>query len=251
MITGALIPCRIGSKGIPGKNFKLFNGKPLVDWSVDAAEESKLFTTIIVSSDGGAGHLNDRADGIIVVDNERPGVFSTDDARLDPLLWHYAEQYPNIDLWCLLQPTSPLRSIGDIKDAYKMIKGKKYDSLVSVTPDPCMCWIDNAMGIKGQNHAIATYHPHKRPNRQERQDWYKENGAIYFTKRFVLEQTRCRLGGNIGLFVMPKERSFEIDDWIDFFMVEGQAKNELFVSQIQKVSDDLNSTPMSNYARGL
>jgi CMP-N-acetylneuraminic acid synthetase len=101
-----------------------------------------------------------------------------------------------------------------------MAKGGKLDSLVSVTPDPCMCWVDNAIGVNGKTHAIANYHPHKRPNRQDRQDWYKENGAIYFTKRYVLEHTRCRLGGAIGLYVMPKERSFEIDDPLDWFVAE-------------------------------
>jgi CMP-N-acetylneuraminic acid synthetase len=101
-----------------------------------------------------------------------------------------------------------------------MAKGKKYDSVVSVTPDPVMCWVDNAMEIRGKVQPISTYHPHKRPNRQEREDWYKENGAIYFTKRFVLETTGCRLGGSIGLYVMPKERSLEIDDSLDWQIAE-------------------------------
>ena len=221
MKVGALIPCRKGSKGIPGKNFKLFNGKPLTQWTIDAAQQAGIFSKIIVSSDGGAGGLLLREGGVDVLDNKRPRQLSTDDARLDPLLWYYAEHYEDTELWCLLQPTSPLRTAGDIKAAYKMAKAAKYDSVVSVTPDPCMCWVDNAVGIKGKDHPIATYHPHKRPNRQDRKDWYKENGAIYFTKRYVLESTRCRLGGAIGLYVMPKERSFEIDDQFDWKIAEG------------------------------
>jgi CMP-N-acetylneuraminic acid synthetase len=224
MEVGALIPCRKGSKGIKGKNFKLFNGKPLVEWTVDAAQESEVFSRIIISSDGGAGNLVLREDGITILDNQRSRAFSTDDALLDPLLWYYAEQYPNIELWCLLQPTSPLRTTQDIKAAYKMIKGKKYDSVVSVTPDPCMIWVDGAVGVGKQSHPISTYHPHKRPNRQERGDWYRENGAIYFTKRYVLDSTRCRLGGSIGLFVMPVERSFEIDTPFDWRIAEQVAQ---------------------------
>jgi len=220
MLVGALIPCRKGSKGIPGKNFKEFNGKPLVEWSIDVAQKSNVFSKIIVSSDGGARNIVLREGDIDVLDNGRAKQFSTDDARLDPLLWHYAEQYPDIELWCLLQPTSPLRTVGDIRAAHKMAKSAKYDSVVSVTPDPCMCWVDNAIGVKGKDHPISTYHPHKRPNRQDRQDWYKENGAIYFTKRYVLEHTRCRLGGSVGLYVMPKERSFEIDDPLDWIVAE-------------------------------
>jgi N-acylneuraminate cytidylyltransferase len=220
MLSGAIIPCRKGSKGIPGKNFKLFNGKPLVEWTIDVARESNLFSKIIVSSDGGARNIVLREGTVDVLDNQRARQFSTDDARLDPLLWHYAEQYPEIGIWCLLQPTSPLRTVADLKASYQIVKGKKYDSVVSVTSDPGFLWIDNAVGHKGENKCIATYHFHKRPNRQERKDWYKENGAIYWTKRYVLESTRCRLGGEIGLYPMPKERSFEIDDSLDWFLAE-------------------------------
>lgn len=218
MKAGALIPCRKGSKGIKGKNFKLFNGKPLVEWTIDAAQKSNIFSKIIVSSDGGAGSVVLREGDIDVLDNGRAKQFSTDDARLDPLLWHYAEQYPEIDIWCLLQPTSPLRSADDIKESYKVAKSARYDSVVSVTSDHGFLWIDNAAGFKGRNKCISTYHPHKRPNRQERKDWYRENGAIYWTKRYVLESVRCRLGGEVGLYPMPKERSFEIDDPIDLFV---------------------------------
>jgi CMP-N,N'-diacetyllegionaminic acid synthase len=220
MKAGALIPCRKGSKGIPGKNFKLFNGKPLVEWTIDAAQKSDIFSKIIVSSDGGARHIVLREGDVDVLDNRREKQFSTDDARLDPLLWYYADQYPDIELWCLLQPTSPLRGVKDIKAAYRMAKGNKYDSVVSVTPDSVMCWIADAVGMKKKNFPIATYHPHKRPNRQDRQDWYRENGAIYFTKRYVLEQMRCRLGGTIGLYVMPPERSLELDIPLDWFIAE-------------------------------
>lgn len=220
MKVGAIIPCRKGSKGIPGKNFKLFNGKPLVEWTINAATESNIFSKIIVSSDGGAGRIVLRQGDVDVLDNKRPRMFATDDARLDPLLWYYAEQYEGIELWCLLQPTSPLRTVGDIKAAYKMAKLSKYDSVVSVTPDPCMCWVDKAVGVKGVAHPIATYHPHKRPNRQDREDWYKENGAIYFFKKYVLQTTGCRLGGAIGLYVMPPERSLELDTPLDWFIAE-------------------------------
>jgi CMP-N-acetylneuraminic acid synthetase len=198
----------------------MFNGKPLTQWSVDAAIKSNIFSKIIVSSDGGAGDIVLREGNVDVLDNKRLGKFSTDDAGLDPLLWHYADQYQDIDIWCLLQPTSPLRTAQDIKAAFRMIKGKKYDSIVSVVTDSVMCWIADAVGMKKKNFPIATYHPHKRPNRQDRNDWYRENGAIYFTKKYVLEQMRCRLGGTIGLYVMPKERSFEIDDSLDWFVAE-------------------------------
>ena len=127
---------------------------------------------------------------------------------------------PKIDLWALLQPTSPLRTADDIKAAYAIVKAEKYDSLVSVTSNPGMLWVDNAAGLKGHNYPIATYHIHKRPNRQDRGDWYMENGAVYFTKKYVLDQMHCRLGGHIALYPMPQERSLEIDTPLDWEIAE-------------------------------
>ena len=218
MKVAALIPARTGSKGIPGKNFKEFNGQPLWRWSLDAAVKSGLFSNVIVSSDGGL--MDNKNEPGIVFDNERPAAFSTDEAGLDALLIYYANKYPEIDLWCLLQPTSPLRTAEDIKTAYKIVKVDKYDSLVSVTPNPGMIWVDKAAGKKGEDFPLATYHIHKRPNRQDRKDWYMENGAIYFTKRYVLDQMNCRLGGHIAIYSMPQDRSLEIDSPLDWDIAE-------------------------------
>ena len=218
MKTAALIPCRKGSKGIPGKNFREFNGGALWKWTLNAALGASIFDNIIVSSDGGL-YDNDRLAGIIL-DNDRPAELSTDEASLDDLLVYYAHKYPEIDLWALLQPTSPLRTAEDIKAAYAIVKAEKYDSLVSVTSNPGMLWVDNAAGLKGHNYPIATYHIHKRPNRQDRGDWYMENGAIYFTKKYVLEQMHCRLGGHIALYPMPQDRSLEIDTLLDWEIAE-------------------------------
>jgi len=218
MKTAALIPCRTGSKGIPQKNFREIAGKPLWKWTMDAAVKSGVFETIILSSDGGFEDI--KSGNGIVVDNKRPVKFSDDVASLDSLLVYYLEKFPDVELWCLLQPTSPLRTAADIKKAFKKINGKKYDSLVSVTQNPCMFWIEKAVGMREKDYCIATYHVAKRPNRQDRKEWNMENGAIYFTKKYVFEHCGARLGGCVGLYKMPKERSFEIDDETDWDIAE-------------------------------
>jgi CMP-N,N'-diacetyllegionaminic acid synthase len=232
MKVAALIPARKGSKGIPNKNFKEFCGKPLFMWTQEAAEESGIFDRIILSTDAQEpkwekmrckGGENDHA--VWITDNERPWDMCTDNASLDDVLKYYQEMYPEIDVWCLLQPTSPLRTAEDIKAAWAMMCETeengleyKYDSLVSVTPHPVLAWIDNSVGIPGVDHpqAIATYRINKRPNRQDRKDWYLENGAIYFTRKYVIEHAKCRIHGFIGLYVMPQQRSYEIDNDIDW-----------------------------------
>jgi N-acylneuraminate cytidylyltransferase len=230
MKVAALIPRRTGSKGIPGKNFKIFNGMHLWGWSFNAAYASGIFDKIIVSTNGGltSGGVPP-SDDRIIFDNNRPERYSTDESNLDELLVHYARENQEIQMWCLLQPTSPLRTAKDIQKAYKLAMKDKFDSIVSVTPNPCMFWVEKAVGIRDKDYCIATYHVAKRPNRQDRKDWNMENGAIYFTKKYVLEQTGCRLGGSIGLYKMPQERSFEIDsptDWkIAEFVAKGGLKN--------------------------
>lgn len=222
MKTAALIPCRTGSKGIPGKNFKDFNGKPLWRWTYEAALESGIFDKIILSSDGGFPD-SDYPENV-VLDNDRKKELCADDATTDQVLTYYAYEHPDIGIWCILQVTSPLRTAKDIKDAFNKIKGKTYDSLVSVVQNPGMIWIDKACGVEGVEYPIATYHIHKRPMRQDRQDWFMENGAVYFTKRYVIEQMHGRLGGKIILFPMNQKNSLEIDTDLDWKIAEFAAK---------------------------
>jgi CMP-N-acetylneuraminic acid synthetase len=212
MKIAALIPARSGSKGIPNKNFKDFCGKELWQWSKDAAEESGIFDEIFVSRD-----------------EDRPSELCDDKASLDAVLDYYKEMHPDVEVWCLLQPTSPLRTADDIKRAWELFNTKgedgefKYESLVSTFPHPGFVWIKNAVGIPGDDdnpQPIATYHYNKRPNRQDREDWSLENGAIYFTRKYILDLFQSRLQGTIAVYDMPKERSIEIDDEYDWFLAE-------------------------------
>lgn len=230
MKTAALIPCRTGSKGVPNKNFKDFCGKPLFKWTQEAAMASDVFDKIIISSDGWT--LTDdkppeefenefkKYYGIVEYDKERPAELATDEARLDPLLLYYAKKYPEIELWCLLQPTSPLRTAKDIQKAHKMALKERYASVLSVYPEKGFYWVKDAVGFQGKKLPVATYNIDKRPNRQDRKDWYAENGAIYFTKTYALNATEIRCGGGVGLYIMPKERSYEIDSPTDWAVAE-------------------------------
>lgn len=216
MKVGALIPCRSGSKGIPFKNFKMFCGKPLYWWTLDAAKDTGIFDKIILSSDGG---FDPMPDGVIV-DNNRPAEFATDEARLDPLLLHYALLHEDIDLWCLLQPTSPLRRAEDIMRSYEMAAPDTYDSIVSVYPEKGFYWVKDAVEFDGRKMAVATYHTDKRPNRDQRAAWFAENGAIYWTKKYAVKHSGIRCGGEVGLYVMTRENSLEIDDELDWRICE-------------------------------
>jgi CMP-N,N'-diacetyllegionaminic acid synthase len=173
-----------------------------------------MFDKIILSSDGGFG--GDRQDGIVIYEDNRPEEVANDKATMEQLLAFYAEKYPDIGIWSILQPTSPLREAQDISGAYKMLLEDERDSIVSVFNDPLLFWVKDCVEVQGQQCPVASFHIDKRPNSQDRKDWYKENGAIYFTPAYTLKYTGSRCGGRVGLYVMPQERSYEIDsehDW--------------------------------------
>lgn len=100
MISGktvlAIVPARSGSKRLPGKNFRLFRGKPLYLWSVEQAGASKYIDRTILSTD-----------------DKRPPDLSSDTAKSEDVMRHHMAEYPS-DWVVLLQPTSPLRTTEDI-----------------------------------------------------------------------------------------------------------------------------------------
>jgi len=215
MKLAALIPCRSGSKRVPNKNFRDFCGKPLFAWTVDQAVESGLFDVIIVSSDVKIDYPHAQWSNVIY-DTERPPELCTDEVTMERVMAYYMKKHPPMDVWCLLQPTSPLRASEDITGAYKMLVDDERDSVVSVYNDPLLFWVKDCVDVQGMMCPCASFHINQRPNSQDRQDWFKENGAVYFTPNYTLAHTGSRCGGRVGLYPMPKERSYEIDtehDW--------------------------------------
>lgn len=220
MKIGALIPARSGSKGIPGKNFRELYLKELWGWTWEAARDSNIFDKIIISTDKDRTFPDSIYSSGTIVDTDRPPKLSDDTASCDEVLCYYKDVFSAIDVWCLLVPTSPLRTAEDIKNAISIFLQYNYDSLVSVNKADYagdhMYWKKDI----GKPNAVASYNYLKRLNRQDIEGQSRENGAIYITKKEILEQHKCRIGGNIGLYEMPRERSFEIDDEIDWQICE-------------------------------
>jgi|WetSurMetagenome_2_1015567.scaffolds.fasta_scaffold474463_2 CMP-N,N'-diacetyllegionaminic acid synthase len=229
----AVIPCRKGSKGIPGKNFRMLAGKPLYEWTMDAANDSNVFDKIILSSDGGFQYTEKSLKTFyylyegIWVDNNRPDEYSTDAAQLEPLLLYYAKKF-DADVITLLQPTSPLRSSSDIVGAYSVFIGGNVDSVVSVTSVGDKYWhikrpsFSDIHSYSDNSILEPCYNPERRLNRQDPESnyLYYENGAIYITRRWLLEDKKCRIGGNIGFYEMSQQNSHQIDSEFDWKVCE-------------------------------
>ena len=205
----ALIPARGGSKGIPGKNIKQLGGKPLIAYAIEATQDVPGVDETYVSTDSEKITDVAMAFGARVI--SRPKKYATDTASSELALLHFARKV-SFDILVFLQCTSPFTLKEDIAGALDFFQKKKLDSLVTVEEDLPFLWNGKAKPIN--------YDFRKRPRRQEREMTYRETGAFYITTRNGLLGSKNRLHGKIGLYVMPRIRSLEIDSPDDFLQAE-------------------------------
>lgn len=218
----SIIPARGGSQGIKLKNLKLLNGKPLLDYSVNASLKSTIITRTIVSSDH--PKILQRAQKLGAEIIKRPKQLATNSSHIEPVIEHCLnylnskERY-RPDIIILLQNTSPLRTKKHVDNALTFFLNSKFDSVLSGYPSHYFVWKIN------KKHIVTpiNYNPKKRPNRQDFHTQFIENGAIYITKYLAFKKSKCRISGKIGLFEMDKELSIDIDTKLDLL----QAKQKL------------------------
>lgn len=210
----AVVPARGGSKRVPKKNVKQLKGKPLIEWTLDEAYKSEMIDEVILSTDD--DHIAEFANrGEIVV--KRPEYLANDWARsVDVIL--DAIRFREGDIIVCLQPTSPFRTANDIDQAVKLYLGKKCESVISVVEaGQKQCWM-----MKNRGQYIYPVYGHKHVNRrsQDLSHVYIPNGAIYVSSRNYLMQYQSFYTDWILPYVMPPERSIDIDDFKDFEIAE-------------------------------
>jgi CMP-N,N'-diacetyllegionaminic acid synthase len=205
----AIIPARGGSKGITLKNLKLLNGKPLIDYSINGSLKSKFITRTIVSSDH--PKILNRAEQLGAEIIRRPKNLATDSSQLEPVIEHclnhfkLKENYVP-DIIILLQNTSPLRTKKHIDDALSTFLDSKFDSMMSCYNSHYFLW-----NLKKNTLIPKNHDPKNRTNRQQMNNQFIENGAIYITKYNAFKKSHCRISGKIGLFEMSEKVSIDID----------------------------------------
>ena len=207
----ALVPLRGGSKGIPDKNIRPIAGKPLCAWALEAACRSGVFARVVVSTDSPRISGVVQGLGLPVEILERPAELASDTASTEAVMLHAAEQL-DFDVLTTIQATSPLVQAEDFNNAYRLFASGGYDSLLTAVRIKRFFWDDDGKALN--------YSPRQRPRRQEFAGTLMENGAFYFTKRSILEDTACRLGGRIGIYEMSADNAVEIDDPKDWLLVE-------------------------------
>lgn len=218
----AIIPARSGSKGLKDKNIKLLKDKPMLAYTIEAALASGKYDCVHVSTDSESYAEIARTYG---ADQPflRKEELSTDTAGSWDVVRWTLEQYQRLgqdfDMVTLLQPTSPLRDAADIEKAFSLFQEKAAEAVVAVCEmDHSPLW-SNVLPEDGcmdgfLNQAVNM-------GRQKLPTYYRINGAIYMLRTDLLWQENLNLyGPKTYAYVMPKERSVDIDDELDFIMAE-------------------------------
>ncbi len=217
MKTFALIPARGGSKGIPRKNIKLIAGKPLIVWTIEAALRSSLLDAVVVSTDDPEIAEVARRAGA-QVPFMRPSELAQDKTPgLDPVL-HALDQLPQYDSVLLLQPTSPLRTTEDIDACLRLAMQHTAPSVVSVTEaDTHPYW---TYRLSEYQTLVRMVDAAPIARRQDLPQVYALNGALYFADADWLRRNNSFTGTETLAYVMPRERSVDLDMPLDWKFAE-------------------------------
>jgi CMP-N-acetylneuraminic acid synthetase len=216
----AMILARRGSIGLQRKNVKLLLGKPLIAWTIEQAKKSKYIDRIIVSTEDEEIAEISRRYGAEVI--ERPEELAKDETPTIDVIFHVLEilkmKNYNPEIVVLLQPTSPLRDAEDIDNAIKMFLNSDCESVVSV------CEVEHppywSFEIEEAYLKPLFDKRYLRMRRQDLERTYIPNGATYVSTPQTLYKYKGFYCNYIIPYIMPIERSIDIDNEIDFMLAE-------------------------------
>jgi len=218
------ICARGGSKGVPGKNVRSLLGKPVIAWSVEQAKAAGIFECVAVSSDAKdilAAAKAAGADYLI----DRPAEMATDTASKLPAIRHAALDVERIrgvkfETMVDIDATSPLRFTSDIVGAVKLMEDTGATSVITGAPSRRSPYFNLVEVDDAGIVALSKPLPHRVERRQDGPRCYDMNASIYVWKRDVFIEDQRVFYPDTRLFVMPEDRSIDIDSEVDFIVVE-------------------------------
>lgn len=215
-----VIPARGGSKGVPGKNIKLLNGKPLIHYTIEAARKVFSDDEIIVSTDSEKIKAVAEETGLNVP-FLRPAQLATDHSTSQEVLLHalehFTKEHGTPENVILLQPTSPFRTATHIKEALAC-KTDEIEMIVSVFETKA-----NPYFVLREEDKNGWLFPSKKGNFTRRQDApkvYELNGAIYIIDPAALKNKAIAEFTNVQKYVMDEQSSHDIDTLLDWKIAE-------------------------------
>ncbi|MGX4803496.1 acylneuraminate cytidylyltransferase family protein [Bradyrhizobium guangdongense] len=219
-----LIPARGGSKGLPGKNILTVGGRPLLQWSIDAARQSRYIDRLVLSSDDPA-IMRIAASAGCEVPFRRDDELASDEASSIDVVVDALNRLPGYDIVVLLQPTSPLRTVADIDGAIEQLVSSRAPACVTICEaETHPYWIFRL----DDSRRLARFAepPGDMPlRRQDLPTAWSLNGAVYVAEcSWFLKNQTFLSSATVG-YPMPADRSLDIDTAEDFERVLRIAEN--------------------------
>lgn len=228
----AIIPARAGSKGVPGKNKRMFCGKPLIYWTIDTALKSKAIDKIVVTTDDvdilKDQYIKENVDFVI----ERPKSISGDSANANEYILHVLDTLERalvVKHICILQPTSPLRLSSDIDELYSNVKSSNLECGVTVVDVPHN-FSPQSLMIEKLDYIEKCDLTSEVTLRQNKEQFIARNGAaVYICKVNHFRKHTSIFDKKMASYKMPMLRSIDIDTQEDFILAELIMKERLCV----------------------
>lgn len=220
-----IISARGGSKGVPRKNVRLLNGKPLVAYTIEASLNSSVIDRVFVSTDDQEIAEVAKKFGAEVID--RPKELAGDKVTLEPVIKHaldFLEAGENYtpDFVSCIQPTSPLLKPEIISECVDKVVSQHFESCITAFLPETYEWkwqsVSDESGKK--SHFEPEVEVMKRVVRQDLPKIFHENGAFYITKIALFKKLGHRWGGKMAIVEMSEEDSLQIDSEYQFWLIE-------------------------------
>jgi len=217
-----VVPARGGSKGLPGKNIRQLEGKPLIAYTIEQAKGSKYIDRVIVSTEDeqiAEVAVKFRAE----VPFKRPRELAEDDSSMmDVLLhsvkWMEEEAQFKFDILVLLHVTTPLRDTEDIDTCIELLVDEKAENVFSVT-EACRNPYFNMVEVTAGNEVRLVKEAHF-STRQSAPKVFDMNASIYVWWKDVFKKEKGLFLKKTRIYPMPRERSVDIDEPLDFRIAE-------------------------------
>ena len=218
------ICARGGSKGVKNKNIKLINDKPLIAYTIEQAMQSQLFEYVVVSTDSDEIASVSKKYGAEIFFKRSQDMASDTAGKLDVIKdafirseRHYEQQF---DYLIDLDATAPLRNVDDILNSFEQFLKDNNDNLITAMPsrrNPYfnLVEVDNNGKVRLSKKLANTI-----VRRQDAPKCYDMNASIYIWKRETILDEKKMFLDNTGLYIMPEERSIDIDTELDYQIVE-------------------------------
>ena len=215
-----VVPARGGSKGIPKKNIYPLNGKPLLEYTLEAFLKAGVEGALAVSTDcDEIAQVARKYKDVIVI--KRPDELSTDTASTETALLHALEvmereNHETFDAVITAQPTSPLRKPETIRRFVSEFEeqGRDFDSQLTFTETKSDMWVKDSDG------RFVRLFPNAPRRRQERESLYVENSMLYITRVQTLKESGSVLGNRVRGFLIDDVEGLDINEWQDLALAE-------------------------------